>query len=33
MKNKLPVVVGVEIPLDEFGQFSMQLNGGASDED
>lgn len=32
MKNKLPVVVGVEIPLDEFGRYNLNVLHKASGE-
>ncbi|MFP7327442.1 KilA-N domain-containing protein [Serratia marcescens] len=32
MKNKLPVVVGVEIPLDDFGRYNMNTLHKASGE-
>lgn len=32
MKNKLPVVVGVEIPLDEFGRYNLNTLHKASGE-
>lgn len=32
MKNKLPIVVGVEIPLDEFGRYNLNTLHKASGE-